>query len=192
MRRAPTDHAQPTVDASRRFAEPASAPTRAQPPAVPDRQVGELTRLRVWLSRHATADQRRILLVLAWQEDRLRKRSLQQRLRRLPAVRLNQALRGLIDVGLVCREGPWLEASAEIRRALIQAGIGVSRRFRPRALAEGKVKPRTRRAPYHKFASTNREMVGAAWPFDPTRGVGRCRQLEPLNGVGRCWEGGAA
>src|SRR5206468_4095629 len=72
-----------------------------------------------WLAHHATRDELRVLATIARHPtDRLRKRALQQRLHRLPALRLNQALTGLVDVGLVIRDSPWLETTPAVHQAL--------------------------------------------------------------------------
>ncbi len=98
-----------------------------------------------WPVRTVTVDQRRVLASLVAASDpRVRKRTLQQRLRRLPATSLNRALSGLIGMGVVARDGGWLVLVSEARTALLNAGIGVRRAHGARAVAEGRERQRPR------------------------------------------------
>ena len=98
-----------------------------------------------WLVHALTADQRRVLASLAAASaPSVRKRTLQQRLRRLPATGLNRALSGLIGRGVITRDGAWLVLVSEARTALFNAGIGVRRARGARALAEGRERQRPR------------------------------------------------
>ena len=74
------------------------------------------------------ADHRRLLAGLMRRPDGpVARRELQQALHRLPAVRFNAALDALVETGLVAREEQQLALSGDVRRLLLEAGIGVSR-----------------------------------------------------------------
>ncbi len=136
----------PLADPAR---EPPPAPTEAlcetAPPRARYRPDAPARSQWTWLVRAVTADQRRVLASLVAASDScVRKRTLQQRLRRLPATDLNRALNGLIGMGVVTRAGVWLVLVSEARTVLLNAGIGVRRARGARALAEGRERHRPR------------------------------------------------
>ena len=104
---------------------------------------GEAERVARWYRLSATPDQRRVFLSLARCPDgRIRKRRLQQHLHRLPAIRFNEALQGLRQIGMVTQEGLEVALVAGVRTALGEAGLPVSRLGQRRAARPHKRLPR--------------------------------------------------
>ncbi len=124
-------------------------------PAPPGRYASRVddpaTRLRCRLDAALrNPDQRRLLTALARRPDGLvERRPFQQGMHRVKGPRFNMALDALATAGVVVRDGGWLVLEPDVRRRLVEAGIGVSRRVRART-------KRRRSATTRRAAQTDR------------------------------------
>jgi hypothetical protein len=124
-------------------------------------EVSTVARVRYWLTRHATRDQRRILAsVFGSPSPKVTKRHVQQCLHRITAARLNPAIAGLVAEGFLVRDGKWLVLSADVRAILVEAGFrGVNRSGRGRALARGRAQKGQKRRRFVYFTDRAGRLV---------------------------------